>query len=286
MFTREKYFQELQSQLSASSGYSSLESLPVACRTPKHQLITSQSLGIVILLTKTAGNLKIVKKLQTGAWKFHHTMQLLDWENSEVIAKQDFFELGPDLPLISSSITLAGKNIIRFNLFVRNKKKMQRFYEDVLQIYPSLETPDYCCFVLKTTEQFEVQFSLKLSRHLDITSAKSSRLMFYVPNICRFFCRSVRRRNVVETCDPEGNSLILLAAPRLWVSGREEKQEMKRTEKSKRCQSTTRLGDCSIIRTRSKTSGRSSSTCESDTSSLDSVGGPDGIIFSGCPIML
>eukprot|EP00794_Sanderia_malayensis_P018228 gene18228-20046_t len=291
-FTKEKYLQELQSQLSTSSGYCSLESLPSAYKAIRNrQLISSQSLGVIILLEDTLRNRTVVEELKSGPWSFHHTMQLLDWENNCVIAKQDFYELSSELPLVSASLTMSKKNIIRLNLFVKNKQRMQQFYEDILQMYPSFEAKDYCCFVLKSTEAYEIQFSLKLSRHLDINSTKHAQLIFQVPRISRLSCRPSHRKSVVQTCDPEGNLLILVNSPNMrrttttdssngCAIGRQRNDAMHTNSKI-------RLGDGSAIRTRKKSSASSCSTStSSDSSSTDTVNCHNGIIFSGCPITL
>ena len=284
-FTRAKYLRELQSQLSTSSGYSSLESIPTSCRAPRDTLISCQSLGVVLLLEDTLSNNRLVQELKSGRWQFHHAMQLLDWENGRVMAKQDFYGISPELPLVSASLNSTKKNIIRYNLFVKNKQKMQLFYEDVLQMYPSLETNDFCCFVLKSTPNYEVQFSLKLSRHLDIAVTKNSQLVFQMPKISRVFCDNARQKSMIETFDPEGNSLLLVKTSSLWNSnGRTG--ELQKITKNIYSKSTTRLGDCSMIRTRCKQTHRSNSNCESDTSSLDSLTNQNEIVYSGCPIML
>lgn len=285
-FTREKYLRELHSQLSISSGYASMESITSSIRTQRSALLPSQSLSVVLQLEETVENERILQEMQSKPWEFHHTMQLLDWENSCVFAKQDFYEISPELPLMSASITATSKNIVRFNLFVKNMKKMQRFYENVLQIYPTFETEDYCCFVLKSTTSYEMQFSLKRSRHLDIFATRNSCLVFQLPRSS--ILGQLTNKAVIETCDPEGNQLVLVTgqniAKRDVVTS--PCHQLQRQSSSQSEGSSTRVGDCSIIRTRRKTSSRSNSTSESETSSNDSVSSCDGIIFTGRPIVL
>ena len=281
-FSREKYFRELQSQLSMSSGYSSFESLSSFERIQRSALLQSQALSIICQLEETVENKRIVSELQSDPWKFHHTMQLLDWENSRVFAKQDFYEISPELPLVNVSLH-ANRTVIRYNLFVKSLRRMRRFYEEVLQIYPCFVADDYCCFVLKSTDIYELQFSLKRSRHLDIFVARNSHLLFEIPRNDSLLGR-LTNKAVIETCDPEGNPLVLLTGPDIETSSYARSCSLQRTDSSRSQASSTLVGDCSLIRTRRKTSNRS--TSESESSSGDSLFSQDGIIYSGCPIVL
>ena len=284
-FSRDKYFQELRSQLSISSGYSSIETLSTSERQQRCALLPSQALSVICQLKETTENRRIVKELQRGPWKFHHTMQLLDWEKSCVFAKQDFYEISSELPLVNASLH-PNRTIIRFNLFVKCLRKMRRFYEDVLQIYPAFVDEDYCCFVLKSTDDHELQFSLKRSRHLEVFAAQNSHLVFEIPNNDSLLSR-LTNKAVIDTCDPEGNSLVLVTGPDIEANSYASKcHSLQRNDSSQSLGSSTLVGDCSIIQTRRKMNHRSCSASESESSSGDSLLSQDGIIFASCPIVL
>jgi len=284
-FSRDKYFQELQSQLSVSSGYSSSDSLSFCERQQRSSLLRSQALSVICQLEETVDNRRLVKELQNEPWKFHHTMQLLEWDKSSVFAKQDFYEISQELPLVNVSLH-ANRTIIRFNLFVKCLQRMRRFYEEVLQIYPAFVDEDYCCFVLKSTGNHELQFSLKRSRHLDIFTARNSHLIFEVPKNDSLLSR-LTTRAVIDTCDPEGNHLILVTGPDIATRSSYARSScsLQRNDSSQSHGSSTLVGDCSLIRTRQKTSA-SSLASESESSSGDSLLSHDGVVFSSCPIVL
>lgn len=281
-FSREKYFKELQNQLSIDAGLSSADSLSSFGRTQRSALLQSQALSVICQLEGTVENSRITQAMHNEPWKFHHTMQLLDWENSCVFAKQDFYDVSPELPLVNVSLH-SNRNLIRFNLFVRNLRKMRQFYEEILQIYPSFVADDYCCFVLKSSEIYEIQFSLKRSRHLNIFAARNSHLVFEIPKNDSLICR-LTKKAVIETRDPEGNSLVLITGQEVEIS--ECLRSLSRSDSTRSHGSSTSVGDCSLIRTRRKPSNRSNSTSESDSTSGDSLYSQDGIIYLGCPIVL
>ena len=283
-FTKERYFRELKSQISISSGYSSFDSISSICKSKRSNLLSSQALSVILHIEQNIENDKLANVLQHEPWRFHHTMQLLDWENSCVVAKQDFFELSPELPLVNVSLN-STRNIIRYNLFVKNIRRMRRFYEDLLSMSPTFVSEDgYCCFILKSNPDYEIQFSLKRSRHLDIVVGKHSQLILEFPRNSSLFGRLVGK-TIIETCDPEGNELLLIARSIVATENIGKGRMLQRSPSIQSSGSSTVVGDCSLIRTRRKTSNRSSSTSESEASSNSSPW-QDGIIYSGHPIVL
>ena len=284
-FSRDKYFRELQSQLSLSSGYCSAESMSLCEKQQRNTLLQSQALSVVCQLEDSIENRRIMKELQSRPWKFHHTMQLLDWERSCIFAKQDFYEISSGLPLVNVSLH-PNRTVIRFNLFVKCLRRMRRFYEEVLQMYPAFVDDDYCCFVLKSKDNRELQFSLKRSRHLDISAARHAYLVFEIPKNDSLLS-SLTTKAVIDTCDPEGNPLVLVTgSDNVTRSSDRSSCSLSRTDSSRSRSSSTLVGDCSLIRTRRKLTNPSSSASESESSSGDSLLSQDGFIFSSCPIVL
>ena len=174
--------------------------------------IVTQSFGITVLLGESQcfQTQEIEQKIQREPWRLHHTMQLLNWNNWEITAKQNFYELHPELFLLSVSTMSEVKNVIRINIFVKNMVAMKNFYGRILQKLPNSESETYCCFLLETTDQYEVQLSLKMSKQLDIVKTERVALVFKGPFTLPRSKKSRYGKRTLKTKDPEGNSIILI----------------------------------------------------------------------------
>ena len=161
---------------------------------------------------------EIRKRLHYKPWRFHHKFQIYDSINEKVVAKQEFYELTSDYPLITMSPTHQGPSVIRINLFVRHKLSVMRdFYTNLLSIPPSYSNESFCYFSLMSRGGFEVQLSLKYSNQLNVEPTKQAFLNFKINSLYekihsvgakieQVFCSDC---GIMMTRDPDGNPIFV-----------------------------------------------------------------------------
>lgn len=181
----------------------------------------TQSLSVnFILREELIGNEvhKIRRLFLDEPWKFHHTFQTFDMEKQKVVAKQKYYELTDEYPLMSPSVCHHGSSILRYNIFVNGKfNEMKYFYMDLLRSQPMYEEENFCFFTIYTKNGTEIQLALKHSRQLSVVPTKRTFLKFEINNVYEtlqkigakieeIFCSDC---GILVTHDPEGNPVLV-----------------------------------------------------------------------------
>ncbi|XP_066928766.1 uncharacterized protein [Clytia hemisphaerica] len=181
----------------------------------------TQSLSVnFILREELIGNEvhKIRRLFFNNPWKFHHTFQTYDVERKKVVAKQPYYELTEEYPLMSPSVCHQGSSVLRYNIFVKdNFDEMKYFYMDLLRSQPMYEEENFCYFTIFSKNGTEIQLSLKHSKQLHIVPTKRTFLKVHLDNLYEtvhqmgakieeIFCSDC---GILVTRDPEGNPILI-----------------------------------------------------------------------------
>ena len=181
----------------------------------------TQSLSVnFILREELIGNEvhKIRRLFFKKPWQFHHTFQTYDMEKQKVVAKQPYYELTDEYPLMSPSVCHHGSSVLRYNIFVKeNFTEMKYFYMDLLRSQPMYEEENFCYFTIFNKNGTEIQLSLKHSKQLHIIPTKRTFLKLFIDNVYEavhemgakieeIFCSDC---GILVTRDPEGNPILI-----------------------------------------------------------------------------
>ena len=188
--------------------------------------VVTQSVSVNLLLRPEIIGMKELNEVRniflSKPWSFHHKFQILDVEQSKIIARQTFYELSKEYPLFSPSISHQGPSIFRFNIFVKEKfSEMKKFYSYLLKTNASYEKQDFCYFVLNSKNGFEVQLSLKCSKQLYNIKTRNAFVKLRIDNVYETLheigtkieqiCCSVC--GILVTRDPENNPVLIVGRP-------------------------------------------------------------------------
>lgn len=187
--------------------------------------LITQSLSVVLFLreeTKYQLNARFAKDyLETPPWLFHHKIELASRSDMRSVARQDYYESFPDLPLWTVCSVHYGNEQLRFNIFVKDFKEMKKFYRVLTGTEPSACKPGFCTFDLYSQPGLDIKLSLKYSPSLQPYPPKQSVLKFSVPYILDI----KERLNLILTSygndtwltrDPDGNDIVLSSRESEW----------------------------------------------------------------------
>ncbi|XP_078376998.1 protein FAM124A-like [Oculina patagonica] len=187
--------------------------------------LSTQSLSIVLFLheeSKYQLNAGFAKHyLESPPWDFHHKIELASRSDMRPVARQDYYESSPDLPLWTVCSVHYGKEQLRFNIFVKNFEEMKQFYSVLTGTDTSASRPGFCTFDLYSQPGLEIKLSLKYSPCLRPRPSKLSALKFRVSDIL-----DIKRKlglmltpngdNTWIARDPDGNLVILSRDETEW----------------------------------------------------------------------
>ena len=187
--------------------------------------LSTQSLSIVLFLhehSKYQLNARFAKRyLESPPWDFHHKIELTSRTDMRPVARQDYYESSPDLPLWTVCSVHYGNEQLRFNIFVKNFDEMKQFYSMLIGAETSANKPGFCTFDLYSQPGLEIKLSLKYSPCLRPRPSKLSALKFHISDIF-----SVERKlrltltpngdNRWLARDPDGNIIILSRDDTEW----------------------------------------------------------------------
>lgn len=183
----------------------------------KEQLST-QSLSVVLFLHEESIyqlNARFAKHyLESPPWDFHHKIELANRTDMRTVARQDYYESSPDLPLWSVCSVHYGNEQLRFNIFVKHFEEMKQFYSVLTGCETSASKPGFCTFDLYSQPGLEIKLSLKYSPCLRPRPSKLSGLKFNVRDVL-YVKRRLRLMltpngdNTWISRDPDGNVIIL-----------------------------------------------------------------------------
>lgn len=187
--------------------------------------LSTQSLSIVLFLreeSKYQLNARFAKHyLEKPPWDFHHKIELASRRNMRPVARQDYYESSPDLPLWTICSIHYGNEQLRFNIFVKNFEEMKQFYSVLIGAETSASKPGFCTFDIYSQPGLEIKLSLKYSPCLRPRPPKLSALKFSVRDIL-YIKRKLELMltphgdNTWLTRDPDGNAVILSRDETEW----------------------------------------------------------------------
>lgn len=187
--------------------------------------LTTQSLSVVLFLreeTKYQLNARFAKDcLECPPWVFHHKIELASRTTLRSVARQDYYQSSPDLPLWTVCSVHYGNEQLRFNIFVRDFQEMKEFYSVLTGTEPSACKPGFCTFDLYSQPGLDIKLSLKYSPRLQPYPPKQSLLKFNVPYILDIKERlnlilTPYGNNRWLTRDPDGNDIVLSRRESEW----------------------------------------------------------------------
>lgn len=187
--------------------------------------LSTQSLSVVLFLreeTKYQLNARFAQSyLDSPPWVFHHKIELASCTDMRPVARQDYYESSPNLPLWTVCSVHYGNEQLRFNIFVKHFEEMKEFYRVLTGTDPSANKPGFCTYDLYSQPGLEIKLSLKYSPCLQPYPSKLSALKFSVPNVL-----DIKRRlslmltsngdNTWLAFDPDGNVIVLTRDETEW----------------------------------------------------------------------
>lgn len=180
--------------------------------------LNTQSLSVVLFLreeTKYELNAQFAKSyLQSPPWIFHHKIELTNRTRMRSVARQDYYEYSPDLPLWTVCPVHYGNEQLRFNIFTKHFEEMKEFYSVLTGSAPSACKPGFCTFDIYSQPGLDIKLSLKYSPFLHPYPTTSSVLKVSVADILgvkKTLGLTLEQRGKCEWLarDPDGNTILL-----------------------------------------------------------------------------
>ena len=235
--------------------------------------LSTQSLSIVLFLhedSKYQLNARFAKRyLESPPWDFHHKIELASRTDMRPVARQDYYESSPDLPLWTVCSVHYGSEQLRFNIFVKNFDEMKQFYSVLIRAETSANKPGFCTFDLYSQPGLEIKLSLKYSPCLQPRPSKLSALKFNVNDIL-----SVERKlrlmltpngdNTWLARDPDGNVIILSRDDTEWCDVGVEGHSVEMSDSGQWSDTDSDDGSWEMCSVTSFTSCSEDFSCESD----------------------
>ena len=239
----------------------------------KKDHLSTQSLSIVLFLhedSKYQLNARFAKRyLESPPWDFHHKIELTSRTDMRPVARQDYYESSPDLPLWTVCSVHYGNEQLRFNIFVKNFDEMKQFYSVLIGAETSANKPGFCTFDLYSQPGLEIKLSLKYSPCLRPRPSKVSTLKFQVGDIL-----SVERKlrltltpngdNTWLARDPDGNAIILSRDDNEWCDVGVEGHSVEVSDSGQWSETDSDDGSWEMYSVTSFTSCSEDFSCESD----------------------
>ena len=159
------------------------------------------------------------RHIQESPWRFHHRNELVNARRPSPmsLARQDYYEFSPTLPLLTIGAVHVGNRHLRFTVFTSNMPAMRDFYTRLTCRDVLYQTDSFCLFLLSSRPGFDLQLALKYSPQLIPNPLPFVFLHFRVDPLYSF--RSIDlvlsgdtrplAESVWTTYDPDGNRLIL-----------------------------------------------------------------------------
>ena len=241
--------------------------------THNKEHLSTQSLSIVLFLhedSKYQLNARFAKRyLKSPPWDFHHKIELASRTDMRPVARQDYYESSPDLPLWTVCSVHYGNEQLRFNIFVKNFDEMKQFYSVLIGAETSANKPGFCTFDLYSQPGLEIKLSLKHSPCLRPRPSKVSTLKFHVGDI-----PSVERKlrltltpngdNTWLARDPDGNVIILSRDDIKWCNVGVEGHSVEVSDSGQWSETDSDDGSWEMCSVTSFTSCSEDFSCESD----------------------
>lgn len=144
-------------------------------------------------------------------WKLHHLSHLntLKQSSNRIDAKQEFYELLPDLPLFSVSTTHCGKQILRITVVTYNHSEMAKFYGKIFRQPMVSVRPDfsYCAFTYSC--DLTLQFALKSAAGLMPYPTENVDLVLSVNELPTDIELNNVSEDLYTVTDPDDNGLLI-----------------------------------------------------------------------------
>ena len=156
------------------------------------------------------------EKFKDLPWKFHHKIELSNIKGQKIksIAKQEFYQPGPGLPLWAICPVHFGSQHLRYTIFTCNFSAMMDFYRILTGKEVEHVKANFCLFELFSVQGVSVQLALKQSAQLHPSPSRTSALCFRVESTAyleTLLGASLERISgtLFAVSDPDGNCLLI-----------------------------------------------------------------------------
>lgn len=184
----------------------------------KPHMILTQAVSVVMFILDTDPQIsKLESSRQTfgkSPWKFHHVTELntTKQKSRRVHARQEFYELMPDAPLLSMCTTHFGKKMLRINITTYNHMDMVSFYHNLFGHSPVTIREDFSYFTFTYTKQLSLQLALKNSCKLMPYPTSQVDLILSLSTIPKLPQLQKLSEDLFMVADPDGNAILLSQA--------------------------------------------------------------------------
>ena len=180
--------------------------------------LKTPSLAFVLMLKEDHPfeGTKSTHKFKDLPWKFHHKIELSNTKGQKIqsIAKQEFYQPGPGLPLWAICPVHFGSQHLRYTIFTCNFSAMMDFYRILTGKEVEHVKANFCLFELFSTKYTSVQLALKQSAQLHPSPCRTAALCFRVQStgyLETLLGASLEKisESLFSVSDPDGNCLLI-----------------------------------------------------------------------------
>ncbi len=147
--------------------------------------LTAPSVAVVLMLKEThpfQGYDEFKRVFNHSPWKFHHKIEVSNTEGQRIrsLARQEFYQPGPGLPLWAVCPVHFGQQQLRFTIFTRNFSAMMDFYRILTGQEVEYAKANFCLFELYSAQGTGVQLALKHCPQIHPVPSRTATLTFRV----------------------------------------------------------------------------------------------------------
>lgn len=181
----------------------------------KPNMILTPSVSVVVFTMDSDPQMSKSETCQQifdqSPWKFHHVMEVntTKQKSNRIQAKQEFYELIPELPLFSIRTTHFGKQILRINIVTYNHSEMSDFYSSLLGHNPVYVRPDFSFFTFQYTANVTLQLALKGASNFMPYPTNNADLVFSLNELPKHLQLRKVSEELHSTVDPDNNCLLI-----------------------------------------------------------------------------
>ena len=180
--------------------------------------LKTPSLSFVLMLKEDhpLEGTMLIQRFKDLPWKFHHKIELSNTKGQKIksIAKQEFYQPGPGLPLWAICPVHFGSQHLRYTIFTCNFSAMMDFYRILTGKEVEHVKANFCLFELFSTKDTSVQLALKQSAQLQPSPCWTAALCFrvqstaYLETLLGVSLEKISE-SLFSVCDPDGNCLLI-----------------------------------------------------------------------------
>jgi len=181
------------------------------------QMILTQAISVIYFTLDT--NPSAIKShpysglFGKGSWKFHHVTEPRQTDACRFTARQEYYELSPELPLFSTAMKHTGTNVFRVNIFTKNYSEMINFYSRLLGANASLVRENFAYFTFDYTEDSTLELSLKNDSGVMPYPISQTDLLLTLKEIPDLEGVTKITDDLHQVLDPDENSVFISQTP-------------------------------------------------------------------------